>query len=268
MKRLWYTSALAGAFVLVGATACDNIAGVRSAVVSLTFRAPAGGGLQSAALASLQPTADVLINDNRRCILLDRLVFTFSRIELERADVFDDDEDTDTDDENAFDDEDSDARNEVRFRGPVTIELRFNPDGSFQPVMLKDKVPFGTFDKIEFRIDRIRAIGKFGQLVNGVCRADQPFDVDVPVRERVKIELEDPLVIDANTQFPNVAVIMTPAQLFVINGVVIDPRRLETDRALRERFRARIKALIRAFEDANRNGEDDEDTDHGHHDNH
>jgi hypothetical protein len=264
MKRVLYTSTLAGALVLVGATACDNVAGVRSDVVSLTFRAPGGGGVQGVALASLQPAADVMISDNRRCVSLDRLVFTFSRIELERADVVDDDEDRDTDDENAFDDEDSDAAKDVRFRGPLQIELRFNPDGSFEPVMLKDKVPFGTFDKIEFRIDRIRAVGTFGQFVNGVCRADQPFDVDIPVREKVKIELEDPLVIDEDTQFPNVTVIMTPAQLFVINGVVIDPRRLETDHALRESFRKRIKALIRAFEDANRNGEDDRDTDHGH----
>jgi hypothetical protein len=115
-------------------------------------------------------------------------------------------------------------------------------------------VPFGTYDEVKLRVTTIRLRGLYD---------DQPFDVVVPVRQKFELSLNPPLVIDANTDALNITVRAIPTEWFQnADASLIDPRRLATDRRLLGRFRARIRAALRAFKDQNRNGEDDRDTDH------
>jgi hypothetical protein len=250
MRRASFTPLLAGAAVVAALAACDSVAGVRNEPVSLTFQVPAStpanadGALLSAA------GAPVTITQGSHTLRLDQVLVAFSRVDLQRADAADD-RDTDVDSEHGEDvDDDSDQSDNVHLRGPFTVDLPLQ-GGTITPVSVN--IPFGTYDEVKLRVTTVRLVG----LYDG-----QPFDVVVPVRQKFELALNPPLVVDENTDALNITVRAVPTQWFQnIDGSLIDPRRLATDKRLLERFRARIRAALRAFKDQNRNGEDDRDTD-------
>jgi hypothetical protein len=253
MNRASFIPALAGAVVVFGAAACDNLSGVRNEPVALTFQVPRSAA--SSADAALQTAAadPVTITQGGHTLRLDQVQVAFSRVDLQRADAADD-KDTDRDSDHAADsdkDSDSDQRDNVHLRGPFTVDLPLQ-GGTITPVSVN--IPLGTYDEVKLRVSTIRLVGLFD---------GQAFDVLVPIREKFEVDLNPPLVVDENSDPLNVTVRFVPAQWFQNdNGSLIDPRQLATDKRLRERFRARIRAALRAFKDLNRNGEDDQDTDH------
>jgi hypothetical protein len=68
--------------------------------------------------------------------------------------------------------------------------------------------------------------------------------------------------VTAGTDEANVTITLQPAEWFRNpDRSLFNPRRLTNDHQLRARFRQLVRATLRAFEDGNRNGEDDRDTD-------
>jgi hypothetical protein len=262
MKRALLASALGPAVVLCGVAACDDVSGPRSEAVSMTFSVPAAGSSLNAGDVTLQSADDeiIIIRGNQR-LRLDVVDLTFSRIDLERVDDIED-EDTDIDTDHGDDsdrDTDSDQRDNVRFRGPVTVRLPLN-GGLIAP--FRAEIPVGVYDEVKFRVETAHIVGAFDENRNGTFEANEAFDVTVPVREKLEIELDDPLVIDEDTDQANITIRLNPPQWFRNgDGSLFNPRRLNSDRQLRARFRHLIRATLRAIEDANRNGEDDRDTD-------
>jgi hypothetical protein len=97
-----------------------------------------------------------------------------------------------------------------------------------------------------------------------LCRGLRGDEV-VQIREKFEISLRPPLVIDENTNPANVTVSLALSECFrEANGSLFNPRRLNNEAQLRARFRQLIRQALRAFEDSNRNGEDDRDTDSDH----
>jgi hypothetical protein len=252
MKRALFTSALAGAGVVGILAACDDTTGLRSERVSLTLRVPQSRSLSSA--TALQASGSpITVAAGTHTLDLDDVEVTFSRVDLERVDDFDDDNDSDSDGdsdhgEDSDRDTDSDQADNVRLRGPFTVDLPLN-GGVITPVTVA--VPFGTYDEVKFRVASVRLVGEFD---------GEAFNVVVPIREKFEVDIRPPLVVDDATDLPNVTVTFVPADwLRDRDGSLIDPRRLDSDKRLRAQFRNRIRAALRAFRDTDRDGDSDSD---------
>jgi hypothetical protein len=281
MKRALYTTAAASAVILGSAVACDNVAGPGNERVSLSLQVPRGASLNAEGV-SMQASADVLASASdpssfRRTLRIDAIQVEFSRVDLERIDDDIDDVDTDGDTDSEDSDLDSDERDNVRLRGPFTVELPLE-GGVITPVGVD--IPFGTFDEVKLRVSSLTVCGAVDDNRDGdFTDPGEQFTgapgfpcVRIPVRAKLELDLNPPLVVDENTDPLNITVSFQPNRFFVDrDGRLLDPRLLATDRRLQARFRSRLRAAIRAFEDRNRNGEDDRDTDsddrhggHGH----
>jgi hypothetical protein len=259
-----YTSAVTGLLVVCAIAACDDVAGLRSERVSLSLQVPRARNASGVALARVADPITV-IRDGR-ALRIDAVSVEFSRVDLQRADDIDD-RDTDADSDSEDSDRDSDQRDNIHLRGPFTVDLPLQ-GGVITPVAVN--VPFGTFDEVKLHIASLRICGAFDANRDGdFTDAGEEFTgdagkpcVSVPLRAKVELDLDPPLVVDETTDPLNITVRFDPARFFVDrDGSLIDPRRLATDNRLLARFRARVRAALRAFEDANRNGEDDRDTD-------
>ncbi|MFN2565586.1 MAG: hypothetical protein ABR499_11375 [Gemmatimonadaceae bacterium] len=259
MKRALLTSAVASAAVLGSVAACDDVSGPGGEPLSLLFSVPSSGNAAAAGDVTLQTSADqILIIRGSQRLMLNVVELRLSRIDLEPVDDLED-RDTDLDTDRGQDsdvDTDSDQRDNVRFRGPVTVRLPLQ-GGVIGP--FRAEIPVGTYDEVKFRVETARLVGAFDENRNGTFEASEAFDVTVPVREKFEIELDDPLVIN---DAANITIRLNPPQWFRNNdGSLFNPRRLNNDQQLRARFRQLVRATLRAFEDANRNGNDDRDTD-------
>ncbi len=270
MKRALYTTAFAGTAVLVGAVACDNVSSPRGEPVSMMFSVP-GTGAFSAGEVTLQGTTDdeaVVIVRGRQRLRLDVVELNLARVELRRVDLVDDEDtdlDTDTDNDTDTDsDTDTDGRDVdfVRFGGrvSVTLPLRGGSIAPFQTI-----VPVGTYNRVRFWVESARIVGAFDDDRDGIFEEAERFDEVVQIREKFEIDLRPPLVIDEDTDAANVTVALALSECFRDgNGSLFNPRRLNNEKQLRARFRQLIRQALRAFEDSNRNGDDDRDTDSDH----
>lgn len=149
-------------------------------------------------------------------------------------------------------DSDSDGRHsdDVVFRtGPLTLELPL--DGRVV-TPLGVAVPFGSYDQLQTKLEYLRLRGTYD---------GQPFDVTIAVDRRLRLELDPPLVVDADHRDANVTLEADISHCFRdATGTPIDPRRLQTDPVLRAAVRECIVRTLRAHEDHDRDG-DDEDSD-------
>jgi hypothetical protein len=265
MKRALLTSALSSAAVVAAVAACDDVSGPRSEPVSMSFSVPAAAvDGRSGSDVIVEPTPDggiLLIRGNQR-LRLDLVELTFSRIDLEPVDELEDrDTDRDTDHgEDSDRDTDSDQRDNVRFRGPVTVRLPLSPPLLIAP--FRADIPVGVYDEVKFRVESAHIVGAFDENRNGTFELTEAFNITVPVREKFEIELDEALVIDEDTDAANVTIRLNPPEWFRnVDRSLFNPRRLNNEHQLRARFRQLVRATLRAFEDANRNGDDDRDTD-------
>jgi hypothetical protein len=265
MKRALFTTAFAGTAVLVGAVACDNVSSPRSESVSMMFSVP-GTGAFSAGEITLQGTTDdeaVVIVRGRQRLRLDVVELNLARIELRRVDLVDDEDtdlDTDTDNDTDTDsDTDTDGRDVdfVRFGGPVSVTLPLR-GGSIAP--FQTIVPVGTYNRVRFWMESARIVGAFDDDLDGVFEDDEVFNETVSVRQQFTVRLNPPLVVTEG-QGTNVTIELQPDWFRNADRSLFNPRRLKNEHQLRARFRHLIRATLRAFEDGNRNGHDDRDTD-------
>ncbi len=173
---------------------------------------------------------------------------TFDEITLERAERTsggDSDGDSDSDS-----DSDGPSNHKLR-RDGTTIALPMQ-GGVITPIT--ETLPNGLYEEIELDFDVVRLRGTFD---------GQAFDVTVPVRTELDIRFDPPLEIGSETDRLNVTIAIDPLMwLRRADGALIDPRLFATNPDLRAQFVNRIRASIRAFEDADRDADDsDSDSD-------
>jgi hypothetical protein len=262
MKRALFTAAVTSATVLGGAAACDDASAPGDAQLAMTFSVPSSTTFGPGdVVVQVSDDDEVIIVRGSQRLRLDRVQVTASRIDLERVDEIDN-EDTDLDTDQGEDsdiDTDSDQRDNIRFRGPVTFDL---PLTGGLTSAFRAEIPVGIYDEAKFRVETVRIIGAFDDDRDGTFETVEEFDVTVPVREKFEVELDEPLVIDQTTDLSSLTVRLNPPLWFRNrDGSLFNPRRLVNDNQLRVRFRQLVRSTLRAFEDGNRNGEDDRDTD-------
>jgi hypothetical protein len=210
---------------------CTDFLGVHGrGNVSLSLSTGRRAASAVAASASVAP-----ITSNGHTLELQSVAVTLSRFELEKVE---------SDVENEHEDE-GDDEGEVLISTPTTIDLALN--GGAQ-VAVTVPVPAGTYEQFEGKVESVRLRGTFD---------GHAFDVTVPVSTSFESEFHPPVVVhDGGTL--NVTVKLDPSTWFQNNdGSLIDPSRLGTDATLRALVAARVKASLRAFEDDDRDGEDD-----------
>ena len=172
----------------------------------------------------------------------------FDEIVVERAELTsggDSDGDSDTD-------SDSDGpSNEKVARAGTVIALPLQ-GGVITPI--NESLPKGLYEEIELDFQSVRLRGTYD---------GQAFDVTVPVNTEMDVRFDPPLEVDDDTDRLNVTFAIDPYMwLRRADGALLDPRLLESNAALRAQFVNRIRASIRAFEDADRDADDsDSDSD-------
>lgn len=216
------------------AIACADATGSsRSAAVSLSLAAR----VDRSGTASL---SSPVISGNGHVLDLQHGDLTLGDVRLDREDG------------RSHGDSDSDGRHDddaVFHNGPVTIALPL--DGGVVSPFTRD-VPFGTYDELEADLEFLRLRGTYD---------GEPFDVTIEIDRELALELDPPLVVDANHSGRNVTIDADIAHCFRDPaGTPIDPRRLAHDPDLRASVRDCIARAMHAFEDHDRDA-DDEDSD-------
>jgi hypothetical protein len=214
---------------------------------SVSFAVAAQQGLNRPSMAVL---ADSVIFGGHT-LQLTAVDITLDEITIERSELSsggDSDGDSDMD-------SDSDGPSNVRLRRAGTVIALPMQGGVITPI--DESLPVGFYEEIELDFESVRLTGSYD---------GQPFDVNVPVKTELDVRFHPPIEIDAETDRINVTVAIDPFMwLRRADGALIDPRLFETEPELRAQFVNRIRASIRAFEDADRDADDadsDSDSDH------
>lgn len=164
-------------------------------------------------------------------------------------------------------DSDSDGRHsdDVAIRtGPLTLALPL--DGAITS-SIGASIPFGRYDQLQAKLDGLRLRGTYD---------GQPFDTTIPLERKLRLRLSPPLVVDAANPNASVTLRADVAPCFVAaDGTPIDPRRFQTEPALRASVRECIVRTLRARPgrvaddrdsdvdtDTDTDGDADTDTDH------
>ncbi|MGQ0816364.1 MAG: hypothetical protein ACT4O1_18195 [Gemmatimonadota bacterium] len=134
----------------------------------------------------------------------------------------------------------------MEMRGGITV-VALPVNGSLvTPVTAT--VAAGIYDEVELEVETVRLRGTFD---------GEPFDVTVTVDEELEIEIDPPLVVE-ETGTANLTVTVSIANWFSnSDGSAIDLRNMTN--ALRTRLAGNIEASFDAFEDDDRDGDDDDD---------
>lgn len=171
--------------------------------------------------------------------------------------------------------DDDDACEEFE-TGPVLIDL---PVGGGVISPFEVPIPADTYDELEFEIDdaeddstsvaffaqhpswpelaSVRIVGTF-DANDGA--GPQAFDVFLEVSVEIERDLVPPLVVTEATQDVNVTIQIDVATWFLSEtGELIDPRALTASDNLLERVEDNIENSFEAFEDDDRDGDDDDD---------
>ncbi len=131
-----------------------------------------------------------------------------------------------------------------------SIEL---PAGSYREVKFKVHKPTSATDASfvaahpEFDQRSVRVVGTY----NGV-----PFDFTSDATANQENEFNPPLVVDGTTA-TDLTLFVDLSTWFVVDGVLVDPAQAMGGQPLTSQVKNNIKASIRAFEDDDRDGEDD-----------
>ena len=231
--------------------ACDAIGLGGDQALTLSFVVP-GASVGNSAVRSAALLVDTL-SGGGHVIDVHNVVVTFDRVVLERVGTDDKgDSDRDSDTEGA----DSDREGNERLRsGPIMINLPLR-GGIITPIT--DEVPNGDYDQLELKMSQIRFVGTFD---------GQGFDVVLPLRTELDIQLEPPFSVDANTDRLNVTIVVDALSWFRdFQGRLVDPRLINTNSSVRAFLLSRVKNAFRAFEDSDKDADDkDSDSDGGKH---
>lgn len=246
------------ALALVSLSACGESLGLaRREPVSLSIATVPPSDASGNALAATPAALDIVAG-NGHVLDLQHADLTLEDVRLGRQHD-DNDRDTDSDegDSDGESDSDSDSDNDndddhpAFNTGPLTIEL---PLGGGVITPITRSLPVGTYDELEAELAFLRLRGTY----DGAA-----FDVTLAIDREIERELVPPLVVRPGDGDANVTLSVAFIHCFRdANGTPIDPRRLQTDAALRASLRACIAHAFHAFEDHDRDADDrDSDSD-------
>ena len=135
-------------------------------------------------------------------------------------------------------DSDSDGRHSddaVIHTGPLTLAIPL--DGTVTSP-IGATIPYGRYDQVQATLEGMRLRGTYD---------GRPFDVTIPLVRKLRLRLSPPLVVD--DAHPSVSVTLRAdiSRCFVdAAGTPIDPRRLDTEPALRAAVRECVMRALRA----------------------
>lgn len=235
----------AGAAATLAIGACSDATGAEGArrPTSVSFQTASSGAVSSTSSMDIA-AAQVPVTSGGHTIDVTSAEVVLSRVMLKPAEDGQFSE-TDSDSES-----DSDARGSAIKMGAATVALPLD-SGVITP--FTGLIPQGTYDRLRLDAEFLRVKGTYDS---------QPFDVTLPVNLHLQLRLNPPLNITGATDSTNVTVRINVPQWFVHNGVVVDPRTLQSNRDLLNQLRNNIRASFRAYKDSDRDGDDaDSDSD-------
>ena len=252
---------VAGLLSLAACGVSSDATGVSRQPVSFSFTTRAASAA-TAALASPAGRADLVLGTNGELVIT-RIQVVLNRLELTRTDAVSCVSDDSVSDDRSRDDAEAEHEGcEEVSRTPMVVDI---PVDAAVHTAINVPLTAGTFTKLEARLApsadltashpelagaSIRVTGTF----NG-----NAFTFTTPLRTRIEMEFNPPLVIDATTQ--NATVNIDVSSWFKSSGgALIDPATANAGGVNAARVQSNIRASFRAFEDDDRGGDDD----HGH----
>ncbi len=239
MRMRSLVAILAG--LLTAVSSCSEPTVSRAAPLAVSFSATTATPTQS--LGAVAAAGDLVLTIGGHTLDLQQVQLTIDRAELERnrgVGCLRDDDDDEADEG----DDDGDECEDVRI-GLSTVDL---PLAGGLVTLDQTAIPAGTYREIELRISQVRLRGVFD---------GQAFDATVPVRVDKEIELSPPLVVVEGTPAAITVNAAVATWLINVDGSLIDPRKLAGSSTLQAIVRSRIAGSFHAFEDRDRDGDDD-----------
>ena len=219
--------------------------------------------------------ADLVVGTDNE-LVLQKVQLVFGKIELDRHGTADCVGDVENEDDNRGDDNNADVNHECE-------ELELDPllvdvpvDDALHPV-INVPLPEGTFADLEAMLeparDRFTAFNAANpNLVGKSVRVEgtfkgTPFVFSTPVRAKLEMEFDPPLVIDATTKNATVAI---DIRKWFLNssGAAIDPTTATPGSANLLQIENNIRRSFHAFEDDDEDGEDHHEGHNGNDDGH
>jgi hypothetical protein len=217
--------------------------------VSLAFSTKAASPAASRA-ASL----DISVTIGANTVVITKAQLVLRKIELKPT----------TETTCAEDDNSPDDCEEIEL-GPQLVDLPLIAGTASQ---ITASVPAGTYQEIEFKIHKPGTttsdqafVAAHPEFANASIRVEgtfngTPFVFTSAIEDGAELEFDPPVVISADNQ--NITVAVDLSKWFVVNGQVIDPTTANPGQPNAEAVAANIHASLRAFEDENEDGEEDD----------
>jgi hypothetical protein len=260
---------LAALVGVIALSACTDVSGSGSRMlsVSVTTTSPSSAGLSH----TVGLSHDITIGTGGE-LVLKKVQLTLGRIEISRSDLApcaDDAEDSGDDDvgsvENESDDHDDCEELSV---DPLLVNV---PVDDAVHTVITVPLAVGTYKRLEAKLKPVdaatlAALGGPTDLVGNSVRVEgtykgNPFVFTSPVRTELELKFDPPLVIDASTK--NATVNIDVTKWFVRgDGTVIDPTTANAGSSNAELVADNIRDSFVAFEDDDRHGDDDHESEH------
>lgn len=241
--------------------ACSDATGSGAHQISLSFTTKSAASVR----ASTGFNQDVVVGSAGE-LVLKKIQIVLDRVEIAPSGstgCADDDAEGDDDRMSGNDDCEDMARDPILVNVPV--------DDAVHTVISVPVAP-GTFTKLEARLDPasaadVSALGAPADMTGKSIRVEgtfkgTPFVFTSPLSTKLEFEFNPPLVVDASTK--NATVNIDVTKWFIAsNGSVIDPATANAGGSNSFVVANNIRNSFRAFEDDNRNGDDDHEGEGG-----
>jgi hypothetical protein len=257
-----YSRPIAGIAALITLAACSSdLTGSNRHAVQLSFTTNAGVPAAANGVA-----ADLVVGASSE-LVLQKIQLVFGKFELDRVGTSDCVGEAEAEDDNGGGDHGGGdhgmgADCEDVSRNPVLVDVPV--DDALHPV-INVPLPAGTFSELEAKLEPARdrfttfnaanpnLLGKSVR-VEGTFNGT-PFVFSSPVRSKLEMEFDPPLVIDETTR--NATVSIDVRKWFLnTDGSVIDPTTATTGTENLSKIENNIRRSFHAFEDDDERGED------------
>lgn len=255
---------LAGVTTLAACGAGSDLTGTARQPMSFSFTTRTVSSA-TPAISSPNVRNDLVLGANGELVLT-KIQLVVNRLELTRSDAV-----ACVSDDSASDDRNRTEReNETENQGcedvsrnPLVLDI---PVDAAVHTAVNVPLSAGTYSRLEARLAPAAALDSSNPDLKGASIRvtgtfnGKAFVFTSPLRSRIEMEFNPPLVVDATTK--NATVNIDVSSWFKsAGGGVIDPSTANTGGANVATVAANIRASFRAFEDHDKSGNDD----HGHH---
>jgi hypothetical protein len=230
---------------MLAAGACSDSSGPDNRPVSLSFSTQAG----APAIRDRGPNFDITVTVGANTLVITKAQLVIRRLQLEQSAS------------TSCPDDDSSSGGCAAVKvGPILVDLPLTATAASE---ITATVPEGTYNSVQFKIHKPTGAPVDAAFVaanpnfsNASIRVEgsyngTPFVFISGITENIKLSFDPPVVIDADNK--NVTVQVDMSSWFKVNGVLIDPTNANGGPNA-QAVNANIRASLRAFEDANKDG--------------